>query len=174
MYFLPGSYAAECVHAPAQSLVMEQVAVVSWAMAVLPACGVGLFWSLLAEGVKLKNGCRHLKRDSDGLLGLKSQIPSPRSLHAAVLYSGGTLLGTSDLNWKKIQGTYSYSCTEKVYYIIMLLRHRDWPPTAADEAPCIKMGICFCCPESWKSSWCLGETRMLLIAEGFSSFLTRG
>lgn len=32
--------------------------------------------------------------------------------------------------------------------------------------------MCFCCPDSWKSSWCSGETEMLLIADGFGSFLT--
>lgn len=128
---------------------MEEVDVLTWVMAMLPACGVGIFWSLLADGVKSKNGCKHVKRDSDGLLALKSQIPSPRSLHAAVSYSGGT---RPWLELKKIQGPNSYSCTEQVYYIIVLLRHGDWPPAPTDEAPHIEMGMCFCCPDSWKSS----------------------
>jgi len=35
----------------------------------------------------------------------------------------------------------------------------------------MEMGMWFCCPESWKSSWYPGETQMLLIAGVFGSLL---
>lgn len=64
-----------CVHAPAQSLAVEQVARLTWPMAVFPACAVGVFWSLLADGIKSKTRCRHLKRDSGALEGNLNPFP---------------------------------------------------------------------------------------------------
>lgn len=64
-----------CVHAPAQSLAMVQVARLTWTVAMFPACAVGVFWSLLADGIKSENGCRNLERDSGGLRGHLNPFP---------------------------------------------------------------------------------------------------